>query len=64
MSISQLFTYEIPNDSREEVDKAKREIGSCASEMGFTHTQEFRVVPFKDKDTGVKKWRVDAEFHA
>lgn len=64
MSISQLFTYEISNDSKELVDKAKKDIAECASEMGFTYTHEFKVVPFKCKDTGVSKWRVDAEFHA
>ena len=60
----QLFTYELKDTMPETIEHAKKEIWSCASEMGFVGHDEFKVVPYNCMVSNMKKYRLEASFNA
>lgn len=60
-SIRQLFTYPIPDTKPDTVAKAKKEIESCASEMGFIGHEPFKVQKYEE--LGKVGYRLEAIFN-
>lgn len=59
----EFFGCAIPNNTPHEIEKAKKMIGECASEMGFGHLSgEWNVRQYGDPETGKLEWRVEAVF--
>lgn len=62
----QLFTYALDNIEPHTIERAKKEMGSCASEMGFSYGAEtdFKVEKYFCQDTQSIKYRLEATFNA
>lgn len=56
----QMFHTYVSNDSKSTVDRAKQDIGSAASEMGFI--SQLRWTVQKVKHEGKEQYRVEGEF--
>lgn len=59
----QTFTIDLKDNTKESIEAAKKLMFECASEMGFTGYDQFKVQRCKDEDTGQLKWRMDVNFH-
>lgn len=62
----QIFTYPLPNIEPHTVEAAKREVASCASELGFYYGagSEWKIQKYHDQVDNAYKHRLEIELNA